>query len=191
MCNSAGFFFKRSAQVHTCFLEMQYIMRRNMSCSSWFHLIIYFYFTFTKQLCFRTICLKDYFVVKNSIESDEFNNIFFSIWTTLFNYLIFFNEKKCKTRMVFVLFLGVFFWFFFAVRSIRYIAKYDIVYDSSTSYVYMCQIGKCNLRIILFFFPVTKTECVNSLTRHIHNPNWGTVRDGQFIFNLSISNNYK
>lgn len=73
------FFFKRSAQVHTCFLEMQYIVRRNMSCSSWFHLIIYFYFTFTKQLCFRTICLKDYFVVKNTIESDEFNNIFFSI----------------------------------------------------------------------------------------------------------------
>lgn len=158
MCNSAGFFFfKRSAQVHTCFLEMQYIMRRNMSCSSWFHLIIYFYFTFTKQLCFRTICLKDYFVVKNTIESDEFNNIFFSIWTTLFNYLIFLNEKNVKHEWFLFCFWFIIIFFFFAVRSIRYIAKYDIVYDSCTSYVYMCHIGKCNLRIILFFF---SRQCV-------------------------------
>lgn len=150
---SRVFFFKKSAQVHTCFLEMQYIVRRNMSCSSWFHLIIYFYFTFTKQLCFRTICLKDYFVVKNTIESDEFNNIFF-LSEQLCLIISFFKWKKCKTRMVFVLFLV---YFFFAVRSIRYIAKYDIVYDSSTSYVYMCHIGKCNLRIILFIF---SRQCV-------------------------------
>lgn len=112
------FFFKKSAQGHTCFLEMQYIMRRNMSCSSWFHLIIYFYFTFTKQLCFRTICLKDYFVVKNSIESDEFNNIFFSIWTTLFNYLIFFKWKK-NVKHEWFLFC---FWFILFFFFLQYVA---------------------------------------------------------------------
>lgn len=95
---------------------------------------------------------------------------------------------------------------FFAVRIIRYIAKYYMIQaytcvtvcHSVKCNIYMCHSVKCNIRTVLLFFSRQYGVCYkNRMCKFIKPGTFLTPLEaqsemaGQFIFNLSISNNYK
>lgn len=91
-CAIQQFFVGISTGAHL-FTRNEISSEKTCIMSPYSHLITYLYFTVATHLCFKTICFKgfrqSYFVVKHTLEYDEFNYTFFSylnnfIWLSHF-----------------------------------------------------------------------------------------------------------